>query len=97
MADQFDANETVAKITEQAEQAAERIRDLNERIIEAAKKTGNTGLDAYEKALTSFLEFETKAAEASQLDFINSLTQAHVSFVTDMSKVFTDAARDALK
>lgn len=90
-------NEAIARGTEVFEKAEERIRDLNEQIIESARKSGEVSLDAYEKALQSVLEYETKAAEATQLDFINSVTKAHVNFVTDMSKVFTDAARSVMK
>ncbi|MEO6956469.1 MAG: hypothetical protein ABI137_06970 [Antricoccus sp.] len=77
--------------------AADRIRDLNEKVMTAAKQTGNISLDAYEKTLSSMLDFEKKVAGASQLDFVTALASAHASFVTSMSDSYTKAAREALK
>ncbi len=79
------------------EAAAERIRDLNEQVIEQAKKSGNVSLDAYEKALKGVLDFEKKAADASQLDFLKALTDAHVNFVSQTSEAYLKAAREVLK
>lgn len=77
--------------------AADRIRDLNEQVIEQAKKSGNVSIDAYEKALTSVLDFEKKIAGASQLDFVKALTDAHVNFVSQTSEAYLKAAREVLK
>lgn len=79
------------------EESAERIRELNEKLITAAKQSGNLSLDAYEKTLTSLVEFEQKAAGATQLDWVSALAKAHASFVTQVSDAFTSAARQALK
>lgn len=77
--------------------AAERIRMLNEKLLTAAKQTGNTSLDAYEKTLSSLVDFEEKVAGASQLDWVNALAKAHASFVTEVSGAYTNAMREALK
>ncbi|PRZ41594.1 hypothetical protein CLV47_109141 [Antricoccus suffuscus] len=79
------------------EAAAERIRELNEKVLTAAKQTGNLSLDAYEKTLTSLLDFEEKVAGASQLDWVSALASAHANFVTSVSTAYTNAAREALK
>jgi hypothetical protein len=79
------------------EETTERIRTLNEKIIESAKSTGGTTLDAYEKALSNMLDFENKVAGASQIDWISSLAKAHTDFVSDVTGAYTKAARDMLK
>ena len=76
------------------EEAAERIRELNERLIEGAKAAGNTTLDAYEKALKSLVDFEEKVAGASQLEWVSALAQTHAAFVRDVSAAYTKAARE---
>lgn len=91
------AADAAAAFTPDFEAAAERVRELNEKMIDAAKKSGNLSLDAYEKTLQGLVDFEEKAAGASQLDFVNALAKAHATFVTDVSSAFTSAARDALK
>ena len=50
-------NEAVTRGQEAFEATETRIRELNDQIIDAAKKTGSTSLDTYEKALTSILEY----------------------------------------
>lgn len=79
------------------EAAAERIRSLNEQVIEQAKKQGNASLDAWEKALQTVVDFEKKAAGATQLDFVKALADAHVNFVTSASDAYLKAARELLK
>jgi hypothetical protein len=78
------------------EEAADRIRQLNERLIEGSKAAGNTTLDAYEKALKSLVDFEEKVAGASQLEWVSALAQTHASFVRDVSAAYTKAARELL-
>ncbi len=80
-----------------ADEAVERIRELNEKLIAAAKQSGNVSLDAYEKTLKDMLAFSQKAAGATQLDFVQAVTQAHSTYISDISKAFTTAAREALK
>ena len=77
--------------------AADRIRGLNEKVIEQAKKQGNVSLDAWEKSLQALVDFEQKAAGASQLDFVKALTDAHVNFLSSTSEAYLKAARELLK
>lgn len=78
------------------EEAAQRIRELNERLIASTKAAGNTTLDAYEKALQSMVDFEEKVAGASQLEWVTALAQTHATFVRDVSSAYTKAARELL-
>jgi len=77
--------------------AVQRIRDLNERLVESAKAAGQASLDAYEKALQSLVDFEEKAANASQLDWVTNIAAAHAKFLQDVSSAYVQAARQALK
>jgi hypothetical protein len=79
------------------EEATQRIRDLNERLIESSKSAGLVTLDAYEKALQSLVDFEEKVASASQLDWVSALATTHAKFITDLSTSYTKAAREVLK
>ncbi|TDW21924.1 hypothetical protein [Kribbella kalugense] len=78
------------------EEASERIRDLNERLIESSKSAGIVALDAYEKGLQSLVDFETKVASASQLEWVSAVATTHAKFVTDLSASYSQAARDLL-
>lgn len=80
-----------------ADEAAKRIRELNERLIESSKSAGTVALDAYEKALQSLVDFEHKVASASQLEWVTALAGTHAKFIADMSASYTEAARQLLK
>jgi hypothetical protein len=75
-------------------EAATRIRDMNERLIESAKVAGLGTLDAYEKVLRSLLDFEQKLAGATQLDWVSALAQTHASIVRDLTVAYSKAARE---
>ncbi len=79
------------------ENAAERIRGLNDKVLTAAKQTGTMSLDTYEQTLNSLLEFGQKAAESTQVEWISDLAKAQASYITEVTNAYTTAARDLLK
>jgi hypothetical protein len=88
---------SAAEATTAAEDAVQRIRELTERFIESAKAAGNVSLDAYEKSLQSLVDFQERAAGATQLDWVSSIAAAHAKFVQDVSAAYVSAAREMLK
>jgi len=89
--------DATANMTAASEEAVQRIRELNERFLQAAKAAGNQGLDAYEESLRTLVEFEEKAAGASQLDWVSSIASAHAKFMQDVTSAYVSAARTMLK
>jgi hypothetical protein len=83
--------------TNTTEAATERIRDLNERIIESSKKAGNTYLDIYEKTLGSIADYQEKIGERSQVDWVSTIANAQAEFTRDVAGAYTSAARTLLK
>ena len=79
------------------EETADRIRELNEKLIQLAKESGQGTLDTYEKSLQSMLDFEKSLASRSQLDWVTALANTHAKFVQDLTGFYIKAARDALK
>lgn len=90
-------NGSVKDLASGYDQAADRVRALNEKLTEAAKKSGGASLDAYEKALSSFVDLQQKAAGASQLDWVNAIVKVQTTFLSEISAAYTTAAREALK
>lgn len=78
------------------EDAAARIRELNERLIENAKSAGLTALEAYEKALENLLNLEQKAAGATQLEWVSAIAETHANVVREVSSAYAKATRDLL-
>ena len=79
------------------EAAADRIRELNETLIQSTKSTGRASLDAYEKALQSLVDFEQKVGQSSELEWVSAVATTHAQFIKDVSKAYTQAARELLK
>jgi predicted RNA-binding Zn ribbon-like protein len=79
------------------EQSAQHIRELTEQFIDVAKQGGNASLDAFEKALQSMIDFQQRAAGASQVEWVSTVAQAHAKFVQDVSAAYVSAAREMLK
>jgi len=90
-------NPDLSTLTGALDDTAARIRELNEKVIAAAKQSGTQSLDAYEKTLAGLLSFGEKVAGATELDWVSALAKAHATFVTETTAAFTAAAREALK
>ena len=98
ISEEFRASATNAaqQLNENVEATVARIRELNERAIEAARTAGQASLDAYEKAIQSFVNVEERLASASQLDWVKAIVGAQAEFVQNISGTYLNAARDML-
>lgn len=79
------------------EAATQRVRELNEKLVVAAKDAGLVALEAYEKSLQSLVDFEAKVASSSQIDWVSALAATHARIIQDLSASYTQAAREMLK
>lgn len=79
------------------EAAAERLRELNERIIEAGRQTGETTLSSYEKALKAIASAVERGPGSSEIDWISQVATAQAKFIRDVTEAWTSAARGMLK
>lgn len=81
----------------EAQERADRIRELNERALEASKKAGEQYMDAYEEALKSMVEQQERLAEMTPLAFARSVIDAQAEFTREMAKYYEAAAKEAAK
>lgn len=79
------------------EAAAERIRDLNERIIDSTKKAGGVYLDTYEKSLKSIADFQETVAGATGVEWVSTVAHSQANFTRSIAEAYTSAAREVLK
>ena len=84
--------ETQSKIEGDSEQVADRIRELNERIIASSKQAGEATLGAYAKMLQSIAELEEKAGKASPVDWLTTFATTQANFTRDLAEALTAAA-----
>jgi hypothetical protein len=81
----------------QTEATSERIRDLNERILESSKKAGTAYLDGYEKALTSIADYQESVAKQTDVDWISTVVDAQARFTRELTTLYVNAGRELLK
>ncbi len=79
------------------EAVAQRVRKLNERIIEESKTAGETTLTAYEKALKAIATSLERGPGKSDVEWISSLATTQAKWIRDVTEAWTSAARGVLK
>lgn len=75
------------------DEAARRVRDLSDRMIELARLGGLPWLAAYERVLESMLRLQRQAMQGSQVDWIGALVETNADFVREMSQVYLETIR----
>jgi Phasin protein len=93
MATRANTKDATAAIT----QTVDRIRELNEQIIDTARKAGTGYLDMYEQALEAIAGYQQQLAEASEVDWLQRLIEAQATFTRDMGNLYASSARELLK
>jgi hypothetical protein len=78
---------------EAVEAVADRLRQLNERIIAAGRSTGIATLDGYEKALSAIAATLERGPGRSDIEWLSSLATAQAKFLRDVTQAWTSAAR----
>ncbi|HWT24569.1 MAG TPA: hypothetical protein VN213_13770 [Solirubrobacteraceae bacterium] len=84
-------------VSGEAEAAVERIRALNEQILEFGRQAGASFLEAYEANLKSFAEYQDTLADSSQVDWLAAIARAQANFTRELSAAWGASARDLLK
>jgi hypothetical protein len=80
-----------------AQDTVTRIRELNERIIDGARKAGGNYLDAYERALSTVANYQESAAKAAPIDWMQSVLEAQARFTRELGSFYASTARETLK
>jgi hypothetical protein len=75
----------------------ERIRDLNERILDAGKQAGGAYLDAYERTLESIADYQENVAKQTDVEWISTVVDAQARFTRELTKLYVSTGRDLLK
>jgi hypothetical protein len=80
-----------------SEETIERIRALNEQILEAGKQWGSSFLDAYEQSMRTYADFTTKAGESTDVEWVSHIAKAQADFTREVTHQAAEAARRMLK
>ena len=88
---------TSTQSADAVEETVERIRQLNEQILDAGKKAGGAYLSAYEKALQSIADYQEQVARQTDVEWISTIVDAQARFTRELTKVFVSTGREMLK
>jgi Phasin protein len=80
-----------------AEDAVERIRELNERIVKAGRDAGQQYLDAYEKTLESIASAQERLGKESDVAWLSSVVEAQANFTRELARMYVSMGRELLK
>jgi Phasin protein len=78
-------------------QTVERIRELNEQIIDMARQAGTGYLDMYERSLESIAGYQQQMAHATGVDWLQRLIEAQADFTRDVGNLYASSARELFK
>jgi hypothetical protein len=91
------ATQTKTQADKDIDQATQRIRDLNEQVLDFGRKAGTGFLEAYEKNLETFAGYQDKVADQTKVDWIANIARAQANFTREITRVYTSTARDLIK
>jgi hypothetical protein len=75
------------------ESAADRVRDLNERVIESSQQAGTASLEAYARLLERVAEFQESAGRRGS-EWLSAFGHAQATFTRELAEALPAAARD---
>lgn len=86
-----------SNFTPDIEEAAQRIKETSDRVLELSKENGLAWLEAYEKMLNGVLKLEEQTAKDLGADWVTTLVSTQADVVREMSGAFLGAFKDRLK
>jgi hypothetical protein len=75
------------------EELAEQVRQLNEQIIEASKRSGETYLQSYQQLLKTVADVQEEAGKSSPWDWVTTMATAQANFTRDIAEAYAAAGR----
>lgn len=90
------SNPSDTKFETGLEDATERVRELNERIIASTKKAGSVTVDTYGTALHTIADYTEKLGAASPIEWVSTVTHAQADLTRDLATAYTKAAQKLL-
>ena len=88
---------TQTKTADDLEQVTERVREFNDKAVDAGKKLSGTIIDTYEKYALTLADARQKAGEATNVEWLSTAASAQAGMTRELTKAYASAARELLK
>jgi hypothetical protein len=79
------------------DQVAASIRAANERILEYGRKAGTEFLEAYERTLLTYADYQDRLADGATSEWLTQAMKAQANLTRDIAGAFADAGRASLR
>lgn len=86
-----------AENTSAVDDATERIRQLNEQVIEFGRRAGLAYLEAYEAAVKTFADYQAQVADSVPNEVLSSFARAQANFTREAIQELARNTREFLK
>jgi hypothetical protein len=73
--------------------ATDRLREVNEQVIESGRKAGLALVDSYEKAGKGIADLQEKVGDQSPVEWVSALTHAQARFTRELTDAYVSSAR----
>lgn len=77
--------------------AAQRIRELSDKVLTVAKQTRTMSLDGYEQRMSTLLDFGQSIADSTKVEQISDIAKSQAAIVNAVTHAYTRAVRELLK
>lgn len=78
------------------EAANERVREANDRFVQAGRKISSAYLDGVEKYVHGLAQFERKLGEQSHMEPVATILSAHAKMTEELTSASVSAARELI-
>jgi hypothetical protein len=79
------------------DQVVASIREANERIVEFGRQAGTEFLEAYERTLLTYANYQDRLAEGAASEWLTQAMKAQANLTRDIAGAFADAGRASLR
>ena len=91
------ATEGPDRMTASAEETVERVRQLNEQILELSARAGQMYLDVYERTLRNMADLYERAAATTPFgEWAAAMARAQADFARDLAETYAAAGHDMM-
>jgi hypothetical protein len=87
------ATDTKQSAADGTDAAIGRIRDLNDRVLEGARRSGASSLEAYERLLSNIADMQSAAGERGG-ELVTAFGRAQAAFTRELAKSSPKVARE---
>ena len=91
------ATKSSARASGAAQDTVERIRELNERITDNARKAGESYLSIYQQTLETIVGYQEGLARATPVDWVQGVLNAQATFMREVGNLYAETAREAIR